>query len=318
MHSDSSAFLVRHARQEGLSRRAADSADLERPFHGLRCLPCVDDGDDEHRHPLDGARLAVRRNALHFAAHMHIGEFFSHTTAAVLWGLPLPWVDPERVDVSVLAPGRAPRGRGVRGRQLAPAQVAVTRHPDLGVSITTPAATWAQLGGVVPHLYDLTALADAIVRVPRMPGPYGGVRGSGLASIADLRAELERGRRVGIRTLEEALACARQGSSSRPETWTRLTLVHGGLPEPVLDHDVYDERGGFVGCVDLAYPALRIAVEYEGDQHRIDLRQWNRDIEKYDRLEELGWRVIRVTRTALFERPGDLVGRVRSAVRSRG
>jgi very-short-patch-repair endonuclease len=94
--------------------------------------------------------------------------------------------------------------------------------------------------------------------------------------------------------------------------------VDAGLPEPVLDHDVYDGAGVFVGCVDLAYPELRIAIEHEGDHHRLDTRQWNRDIAKHDRLAELGWRVIRVTKSMLFEDPGLLVSRVRSALRARG
>lgn len=105
----------------------------------------------------------------------------------------------------------------------------------------------------------------------------------------------------------------RAGAASRPETWTRLTLVDAGLPEPAIDHDVYDARG-FIGCVDLAYPERRIAIEYEGDHHRTDSAQWNRDIEKHDRLAAAGWRVIRVTREDVFSRPGVLVGRVRRAL----
>jgi very-short-patch-repair endonuclease len=101
------------------------------------------------------------------------------------------------------------------------------------------------------------------------------------------------------------------------ETWVRLIIVDAGLPEPVTDHDVFDDRGLFVGCVDLAYPLLRIAIEFEGDQHRTDPRQWQRDIEKHERLADLGWRVIRVSREHVFADPESIVRRVRGAIAAR-
>lgn len=104
--------------------------------------------------------------------------------------------------------------------------------------------------------------------------------------------------------------------ASRPETWTRLTLVDAGLPEPVLDHDVFDDVGRFLGRVDLAYPGLRVAIEYEGSHHRLG-NQWEGDVDRYAGLKAAGWRVIRVTRTMLFRHPELLVQRVRSAVSER-
>jgi hypothetical protein len=307
------AFRVADARRDGTPRRALDHAQLERPFTGLRAEPTA---DPDHARTPPLAAEKIRRAARHFTAHIQDGEFFSHRTAAVLWDLPLPLVDETRIDVSVLAPRRAPTGRGVRGHQLAPAQVTVDRSPD-GMPVASAASTWAQLGGELHHLYDLTAVADALIVTPRVAGPRGRILRAPRATVEELAAELARGRRVGIRRLEDALSRARAGSMSRTETWTRLTLIDGGLPEPALDHDVYDEHDVFVGCVDLAYISARVAIEYEGDHHRVDARQWHRDIEKHDRLAEVGWRVIRVTKTQLFQHPGELVARVRTALRSR-
>lgn len=309
-------FRVADALREGAPRRAIDSPRLDRPFTGLRAEPSDTDGSDRDAHPAEVRGDRAKRAARLFAAHMHEGEFFSHLTAALLWDLPLPPVDVDRIDVSVLAPGRAPRGRGVRGHQLSGKQVTVVNGPD-GLRSTSPASTWAQLGDDVRHPYDLAAIADALLVTHRVAGPFGRVLRGPLAGRAELESELRRGRRRGIRSLEEALGRARPGAVSRPETWCRLTIVDAGLPEPVLDHDVYDDAGVFVGCVDLAYPGLRIAIEYEGDHHRVDLRQWNRDIAKHDRLAELGWRVIRVTRTMVFDDPGVLTARVRAALRDR-
>ena len=312
---DGSAFRVADALRSGMPRRAVDHPALDRPFAGLRAQRVVDD-DAVDRHPLELASQAHCRLARQFVIHMHAHECFSHVTAALLWELPLPPVDTERIDVSVPAPRRAPSGRGVRGHQLRPAQVTVVRHPE-GFAITSPASTWAQLGSTVRHPYDLTAIADAIIRTPRVAGPHGHVLRPAYATVDELAAELARGRRVGIRALEEALRRARPGAASRPETWTRLTITDAGLPEPILDHDVYDDTGAFIGCVDLAYVAEKIAIEYEGDHHRVSAAQWIRDLEKHDRLAALGWRVIRVTRADVFDAPGVLIGRVRGALRSR-
>ena len=310
------AFRVADALREGIPRRSIDAARFDRPFTGLRADREPLYGPDLDLHPAERSRQLVTRAARLFAAHMHDGEFFSHLTSAVLWDLPLPHVDVDRIDVSVLAPARAPRGRGVRGHQLSSKQVTVVTGPS-GLRTTSPTSTWAQLAASVRHPYDLTAIADALLLTPRIAGPYGRVLRDPLATRAALEAELQRGRRIGIASLEQAASRARPGAVSRPETWCRLTIVDSGLPEPVLDYDVYDDVGDFVGCVDLAYPRLRIAIEYEGDHHRLDRRQWNRDISKHDRLAELGWRVIRVTKTMAFETPGVFTDRVRAALRDR-
>jgi len=315
LFDDQPVFRVADALRAGSPRRVVDSADLDRPFAGLRAERVADSAADD-RHPLQQIRDAHCRAARQFVAHMHAHEFFSHVTAALLWQLPLPSVDLDRIDVSVRAPDRAPSGRGVRGHQLATKQVSTVTH-DEGFAITSPASTWAQLGGVVWHPHDLVAIADAIIRRPRIPGPRGRVLREAHATVDELAVELRRGRRVGIRALEEAQRRTRPGAASRGETWTRLTIVDAGLPEPILDFDVYDGRGDFVGCVDLAYVALKIAIEYEGDHHRVSAAQWRRDIEKHDRLAALGWRVIRVTKDEVFNRPGVLIGRVREALRTR-
>jgi hypothetical protein len=267
-------------------------------------------------HIAEAQRQAIRRAARHFGAYMGDDEFVSHTTAGVLWGIALPMLHDERIHVSVPAPQRAPRGAGVCGHQLEPRRVTVVRHPELGIRITDPASTWALLGGLIRDPYDLVAAADSIVHVDRVAGPFGRVVTPALAVVADLASAIPSGRR-GVVALRDALPRVRRGVASRPETWTRLTLIDAGLPEPERDVDVYDEAGDFIGCVDLAYPHLRIAIEYEGDHHRTDPAQWQRDIEKHDRLAEMGWRVIRVTRVMVFEDPGTLVGRVRAALRDR-
>jgi hypothetical protein len=249
---------------------------------------------------------------------MRRADYFSHVTAACIWGLPLPASVAQDATVHVSSAARALRATGVTGHQVKDELVRVVTHPGSGLRVTDPATTWAMLATTLPHVNDVVAVGDAVIRVPRTPGPRGRIERPALGSMEQLEAAAKAGRRVGAARLRKALKLIRPGAASRPETWARLTLLDAGLPEPVLDLDVYDGRGVFVGCVDLAYPELRIAIEYEGDQHRTDPRQWQRDIEKHERLADLGWRVVRVGRDQLFRDPGAFTGRVRALLIARG
>ncbi|MFT4232486.1 MAG: hypothetical protein QM606_06910 [Leucobacter sp.] len=73
-----------------------------------------------------------------------------------------------------------------------------------------------------------------------------------------------------------------------------------------------------LGCSEFAWPALRIAGEYEGTHHRIDQQQWNRDIEKYHAYSAHGWESVRVTAQLLYAAPRDLRARFAETFRSRG
>jgi len=55
----------------------------------------------------------------------------------------------------------------------------------------------------------------------------------------------------------------REDSWSPRESQVRCLLVDAGLPEPEPNVDVFDDHGRFIGCVDLAHPALR-AAEHPG------------------------------------------------------
>lgn len=293
-------FAVADARRQGVSASRLRGSDLDRPFHGVRSIRRPGDQDAD-------AAAVVWDRALSYAGRMSRHEFFSHITSAVLWGLPLPGLRALDLDVGVFAPHRLPRGRGVRGHQLRPGRAAVVEHSGGRVRLLDPASTWAVLGARLRH-YDLVALGDAITREWRLP-----VGHAPLATLAELESIVGSGRRVGIGALREALPRIRNRSASRPETWLRLTLEDGGLPEPELNVAVRVGRGARV-ALDLAYPRRRVGIEYEGDHHRTDPAQWLHDIERYEMLADAGWRIVRVTRGDLFERPQQLVARVRAAL----
>lgn len=119
----------------------------------------------------------------------------------------------------------------------------------------------------------------------------------------------------GCRTIRTALSRARERVESPKETETRLLLVDSGLPEPVVQYEVWAD-GRMLGRTDLAYPELKVAFEYEGDGHRTDKEQWRGDIQRQRHLEGQGWIVIRLTQADLDE-PELLVAGIRRAISAR-
>lgn len=160
---------------------------------------------------------------------------------------------------------------------------------------------------------ELILVLDALLtEAENYPGT---VPGRPCASRSEIAARLDEwGRFAGCARVRAALAEAREGVESPKETETRLLIVRAGLPEPVVQFEVRDGRR-LVARVDLAYPALKIAIEYEGDGHRTDKRQWRRDIQRQRELEDRGWTVIRLTQLDLSA-PESIVARISRALAS--
>jgi hypothetical protein len=258
--------------------------------------------------PVRGVRLRVEERSLEnrcAALLLHRPErmLFSHATAARLYGAPLPAsveADAE-LHVTVPAGGRAPQIAGVRAHVLA-----AWREADVhGLPVTTPEQTWLDLAAVLGET-ALVSVGDFFVS-GRDP----------LTDVTRLAAHLgaSSGRR-GVARARSAVARVRQGTESAGETRLRLLLADCGLPEPVVNLELHDTDGAFVARVDLAYPDARLALEYEGDIHRTDRVVWQRDIARRERVEDLGWRMVRITAADLAS-PSELVRRIRRLVRQR-
>ena len=97
-----------------------------------------------------------------FALRMPSDAFVSHSTAALLYGVPLPF-ELERSDLvhlSVPAPARAPHAAGIRGHQLTVTSDQLQRTG--GITLTDPARTWCDLGSML-SLHDLVAAGDFLI-----------------------------------------------------------------------------------------------------------------------------------------------------------
>ncbi|BDZ40384.1 hypothetical protein [Microbacterium suwonense] len=313
-------FSVRVARAHGIGHGRLRGHDLQAPFHGVRAQSnavepaAVAIAGIEN--PYERQRRFRIERARTYAARLHTGHFFSHQTAASIWGAPLPIEftesgalaegDALALHVSVLGYLPFPRASGIVGHRTYSSLTTVTEH--IGLRVASPATTWVSLGGLSVH--DLVALGDFFCREWREGYGRPDAGRAPLATRADLEAALEAGRRYGAARLREALSLIREDSWSPRESLVRCILLEAHLPEPELNVDVFDSGGRFLGCVDMAYPDQRVAVEYLGMLHG---EQWAADVERLAALRAAGWTVVEIT-SPLLKRPEELVRRVADAL----
>jgi len=113
----------------------------------------------------------------------------------------------------------------------------------------------------------------------------------------------------GSAQLPEVVALANALAESPMETRIRLALHFAGLPAPVLQHPVGPYR------LDMAYPELMVAVEYDG-RHHLDADQALHDLHRATYLGGCGWIVLRFRAAVVLGRPRWLAATVRDALRS--
>lgn len=297
-------FSVAAALENGVTARRLRGRDLDRPFRGTRTMPTAATG----RAPSDDDDTWRRIRA--YASIMPPHAFFVGPTAALIGGVPLPGGLHDDLHVGVEYPRTPPRRAGIRGRRIMARGHSTTFR---GLRIASPALTAVTLAARLDG-YDLVAAIDHLIRVPRSPGGLVLLdRTRPFTTRDEILTLLASGRWRCADRIRRAVERSRTGASSRPETWTRLQLVDAGLPEPVLDYDVFDATGRFIACGDMAYPAQRLLIEYEGDGHR-DRAQFERDIDRYADLSEIGWRAVRLTSAHVFRNPAEGVRRVRAAL----
>jgi hypothetical protein len=298
----SAAFTLAQGRAAGMTDAQMRRVEFDRPFHGVRVSA---------KSPDRG--LAGRCAELLVALSPH--AVLTHTTAARLWGMPLPlWMSDE---LHVTVPDAAAvRRAGVLGWRRTGAPPASTRV--LGLPLATPAETWVSLatmtdarGGRVPRDW-LVAVGDFLISGRRVR--FG--RDRPLASTAELIAALVRhGSRRGAANLDWALERVRSPVDSPRETFLRLGLSGGRMPEPHVQPPIQTAAG--LRHPDLGYLEQRVLLEYLGDVHRTDRHTWRQDLQRVQLFEDAGYRTILVGADDLTPRglPA-LRSRVRRALRT--
>jgi very-short-patch-repair endonuclease len=118
-----------------------------------------------------------------------------------------------------------------------------------------------------------------------------------------------------VRQLRELLPFVDAGAESLKESWLRLALIDGGLPTPETQIPILDEDGETFAFVDMGWRAIKLAVEYDGDQHRTSRPQYVKDLRRLPKIEKRGWEVIRVINE---DRQAEVVACVRETYLRRG
>lgn len=293
------AFTLREAQAAGLGRARADARDLHRPFRGVRSSEVPD---------TFAAVVACG------ARRLKPRQRFVGVTAARLWGLPHPrrWEPGEPLEVVVSPDATPPRSRGIRGRRLSDDRASTWQIGS--IPVVDPIAAVLSCADGMSVVQAVTLLDALLTQAENYPGLHPGRPVLTPDEVGDRIRQW--GRFPGRGTILAALPRARVGVESPKETETRLRIVDAGLPEPVVQHEVWD-RHRLIARIDLAYPQWKIAVEYEGDGHRTDAAQWRRDIQRQRELEDRGWIVIRLTQLDLTDGSGAFLTRIRRAIAMR-
>jgi very-short-patch-repair endonuclease len=131
--------------------------------------------------------------------------------------------------------------------------------------------------------------------------------------LADAAALLPPGR--GSVRARRAVDLADERAESPPESVLRVLLRSAGLA-PVPQYVVRDAEGRFVARVDLAFPEVRVAVEYDGAWHGRP-GELSRDRRRHNALVAAGWTVVHVT-AADMHTPDRVVASVTAVLCERG
>ncbi|MEM6105098.1 hypothetical protein AAHS21_02365 [Mycobacterium sp. 050272] len=212
--------------------------------------------------------------------------------AAALHGA--QWI-PEDVPVEVVHTNpRAPHGVLTRRGILKDGETQMIA----GIPVTTPERTAFDIG-------RRGAVHSAIARLDAL------ARATGFKIDDVLRVAENHPRSPGLRRLETALELVDPGAQSPRESYLRLLLIDAGLPRPQTQIPVLGVGNLPVAYLDMGWPEWMVAVEYDGDQHRTDRRQYVKDIRRIEMLEEMGWVIVRVVAE---DSPAATLQRVRAAI----
>ena len=241
------------------------------------------------------AELTLRERAV--AAWLASGRRAIIAGAAAAGLHESPWVDPhtpiEILGVKCRAqPGLIPRAERISSEDVTTlAGLRVTTRARTGFDL----ARWRRRGEALARL-------DALMW-------HGGF------ALDEVEGIIERYPRArGVRQLRDLLPLVDRGAASPRESITRLRLIDAGLPAPQTQIPVC-EGGRVVAYLDMGWEEFKVAVEYDGDQHRTDRRQYVKDTRRIRMLEEMGWIIVRVIAE---DHPQQWLARVFAALASRG
>jgi hypothetical protein len=171
-----------------------------------------------------------------------------------------------------------------------------------GMRVTTPARTALDLARRHPTDAAVAAI-DALIQATDLK-----------TADVELLVDRYRGRR-GMKGARAALELVDGGAQSPKETWLRLLLVSAGFPRPQTQIPVINEWGWAEFYLDMGWEEIKVAAEYDGEQHQTSRYHYVKDVRRLEKLERrYGWIVVRVVAE---DHPDDIIRRVAQARASR-
>jgi hypothetical protein len=203
------------------------------------------------------------------------------------------WVDDDAV-IELNYPGRkSPPGVKVRNETLLDGEIMSHR----GIAVTSIART----------AFDLTRRGPAGRAIERLDAL---ACATNFAVHDVLHVAANHPHVKGLSKVEGLLQRVDAGAQSPRETWLRLLLIEAGFPRPETQIPVPRPDGYSYYFLDMGWRDVMVAVEYDGEHHRVDRNTYRDDLVRSEYIAHRGWRRIRVV---AGHRRTDIVRRVRQA-----
>jgi len=279
-------FTRAQARAAGLDDRRLRSRDFQQLLRGVYLSSRISD---------------LARPRAQAALLIHPPDAVAtHFSSARVLGAPVPDHPLEHVSV-----GRAEDRRqrhGIRCHVLALAQEDVKIVE--GIRISDPHRLFVEMTSWLP-LVDLVVLGDWLAR-------------QGHVTTDSLNDYCARTTAQHAAAARRAAGYVRSRVDSPMESRLRMLIVLAGLPEPAVNLRFVVEDGTASVRLDLSYPQVKLAVEYDGRHHVEVVDQWEGDLQRREGLDRGQWRIVVVTSRGIYREPGRTVQRVWQALADRG
>lgn len=176
------------------------------------------------------------------------GNVFTHESAAILHGLPLPSTPTSQVFMTRRSPGHGDSSPALRVRWTRLDDSEVTAIDDLPVS--TLARTASDLARYLPYEWGV-AVCDAALQ-------------AGLSRDALLAAMARHPRLKGLPRARNAARFADARSESPAESISRVQIAQARLPRPEVQYEVIDANGVVIARTDFGWPEFGLVGEVDG------------------------------------------------------
>ncbi|MFT8356111.1 MAG: hypothetical protein ABF780_04795 [Bifidobacterium aquikefiri] len=238
---------------------------------------------------LSSANSELER-CFHLARKARTPLVLAGLTAIALMGLPPPWnQDRDQLRVTVCASPQQQRSkqRDIRAIYWSlPFFTSTITCGDISMNIVDPVTACLQ------SLRDISK-EEAVVLFDSLLA-----RGANRKEVSkqDLECLINTNQRfVGKASARWALERCREGTDSPMESRLRIKLIQHHFPCPQVNYMIQHPQTGEIWLADLAYPELKIAIEYQGVRFHTSKESLKRDSRKSSALQGMKWNLIPVT-----------------------